>query len=248
LAAQNILTELSVLLVQIRAQGPVRDEELQSFARHGGLAPRQITVLNVFDTPRFAADVVDSFDVVCVGGASEASVLDPHAYPFVPPLIGLLTHCLDRGKPVFASCFGFQAAVLGLGGRVIRDEGDFEMGTIPLQLTPEAETDPVFEGVSDGFLAVSCHRERAVSTPPGCVPLAETGRCLYAFRVVNKPFWAFQFHPELDRDCFVERLGVFRDQYTESDGAYTEKAAQFKETPESNGLLRRFLQVVSKTL
>ena len=36
--------------------------------------------------------------------------------------------CLDRGQPVFASCFGFQAAVVGLGGTLIRDETDFEMG------------------------------------------------------------------------------------------------------------------------
>ena len=78
--------------------------------------------------------------------------------------------------------------------------------------------------------------------PNGCVVLAKTDRCLHAFRVAGKPFWAFQFHPELDRACFVQRLGIFQEKYTDSAEDYEGVAAQFKETPESNQLLRRFFE------
>ena len=198
---------LSVLLVQIRDHGAVREEEVESFLRYGGLEAHQMDVLNVFDTPSFAPETVEKYDVVLVGGASEASVLEPAKYPFVPHIIALLQHCIDIEKPVFASCFGFQAAVLGLGGQIFRDEENFEMGTIPLTLSSEAATDPLFSGVHDSFLAVSCHKESTFETPANCVTLATSPICLHAFRVRAKPFWAFQFHPELDRDCLCSGWG-----------------------------------------
>lgn len=234
--------DLSVLLVQIRDHGPVRDEEVDSFIRHGGLNASQIHVLNVFDTPEFIPEVVDNYDVVLVGGASEASVLAPKDYPFVSGIITLLRYCIEKEKPVFASCFGFQAAVLGLNGEIVRDGVDFEMGTIPLMLSDAAGNDPIFGTATDGMLAVSCHQEMAVEAPKGCVVLATSERCIHAFRVEDKPFWAFQFHPELDRACFVQRLGIFQDKYTDSAEAYEGVAAEFKETPESNQLLRRFFE------
>ena len=236
---------LKVLLVQIRDHGSVRDEEIDSFLRYGGLKAEQLEVLNVFDTPQFSPDVADEYDVVLVGGASEASVLEPEIYFFVPNIIALLQRCIVTERPVFASCFGFQAAVLGLGGRIVREEHDFEMGTIPLELSEEAKEDPLFADVPQGFLAVSCHKESTFETPSDCIALARSPRCLHAFRVRAKPFWAFQFHPELDRDCFVQRLGVFQANYTDSESAYEEVAAQFKETPESNRLLATFIQYVA---
>lgn len=233
-----------VLLVQIRQPGPVRREELESFARHGGLDPDRIDVLNVFDTPAFPASVAAGYDALLVGGASEASVLKPDQYSFVSPIIDLLRAAIDLRLPTFASCFGYQAAVLGLGGRIVRDEEDFEMGTLPLSLTPEAATDPIYSDTPDGFLVVTCHQERAEAAPPGTVSLAYSPACHHSFRVVGAPFWAFQFHPELDRQRFVERLGVFRDQYTEHDDHYERTTSRFKETPESNALVRKFIERV----
>lgn len=233
------------LLVQIRDTGGVRREEVESFCRHGGLDQGQVEVLNVFDTPAFEPEVAAPFDGVLVGGASEASVLEPERYPFVRDIMRLLGGCVRRRQPVFASCFGFQVAVLGLGGHIQRDEADFEMGTIPLQLTPAAAADPLYGPVPDGFLAVSCHRERAVAAPERCTVLAFSEACVHSFRVDDAPFWAFQFHPELDRQRFIERLGVFRSGYTDSDDHYERTVARFHETPESNGLVRRFVQGVA---
>ena len=233
-----------LLLIQIRTPGPVREEERASFARHAGLDPEDIDVLNVFDTPRFPPAVADGYDALLVGGASEASVLAPQTYPFVPHIIDLLRAVIDARTPTFASCFGYQAAVVGLGGTILRDEGDFEMGTLPLTLTPAAAHDPLFRDAPDGLLAVTCHQERAERAPPGTISLAYTAACHHSFRVDGAPFWAFQFHPELDRTRFVERLGNFRDKYTETDDHFERTAARFLETPESNALVRKFIERV----
>lgn len=237
-------SDLRILLLQIRDLEHVRIEEHRSFAQQAGLELGQIDVLNVFDTPRFPADAAAGYDALFVGGASEASVLEPETYAFVPFGCELLWHAREAGQPVFASCFGFQLAVIAFGGRIVRDESDFEMGTLPIRLTPEARDDPILHDAPDGFLAVSVHRERAVATPPGCVQLARSDLCCHVFRVAGKPFWAFQFHPEVDRDTLVERLTVFKEHYTEGDDHLERVLGTARETPEANRLVTRFVDRV----
>jgi GMP synthase (glutamine-hydrolysing) len=237
-------TDLRLLLLQIRDEPAVRQEEHTSFARYSGLAPEQIEVLNVFDTPDFPPGVIDGFDALLVGGGSEASVLEPEKYPFLRPAMALLLHCIDQEVPVFASCFGFQLAVIALGGRLIRDRAGFEMGSIPIRLSEQAQSDPLFQDTTDGFLAVAVHKERALEPPPGTRMLAFTNACCHAFRVEGKPFWAFQFHPEVDRQVLIDRLTVFRDQYTEGVEHLEGVLSTAQETPESNLLPRKFVERV----
>jgi GMP synthase (glutamine-hydrolysing) len=220
----------------------VRCEELTSFARHTGLDVSQIDVLNVFDTPKFPANSAASYDALFVGGASEASVLEPENYSFLTPSQHLLLHCIELDIPVFASCFGFQLATVALGGKIIRDKRDFEMGTIPIQLTESAQSDPLLCDTPDRFLAVAVHRERALQAPKGCQPLAYTSACCHAFRVTDKPFWAFQFHPEVDRATLVERLTIYSQHYTENDDHLQCVLNSAKETPESHLLLSKFVE------
>lgn len=234
-------SDLKVLLLQIRDNKQVREEELVSFGRYSGLAASQFDTLNVFDTPSFPITAADKYDALFVGGASEASVLEPEIYTFVPPSIQLLQHCIERGTPVFASCYGFQLAVLALGGCIIRDNADYEMGTIPINLSAAATHDPVFSGTPSPFMAVSVHRERATSAPAHCTELAFTEKCCHAFKVNDKPFWAFQFHPEVDKQILVERLTVFKDKYTDGDDHLSAVLEAAVETPHSNQLLASFV-------
>ena len=71
----------------------------------------------------------------------ELGVLEPETYPAVPYCIALLEKCIARDFPVFASCFGFQLAVLAMGGDIVRDERDFEMGSLPITLRSAAAGD-----------------------------------------------------------------------------------------------------------
>ncbi len=236
--------ELRILLLQIRDQPRVRQEEHESFLRYAGVDATQLEVLNVFDTPEFSEKVVAGFDALLVGGASEASVMEPGHYPFVNPGMRLLLHCIDIGLPVFASCFGFQLAVAALGGGLVKDQRDFEMGTISIQLSEAAASDTLLHDTPNGFSAVAVHRERTTQAPPGTTQLAYTPACCHAFRVDHRPFWAFQFHPEVDRATLVERLTIFKDNYTDDDAHLDEILAAANETPESNVLVRKFIDRV----
>jgi GMP synthase (glutamine-hydrolysing) len=230
------------LLLQIRDQPAVRQEEWESFARLGGIAKDQLDILNVFDTPNFGPDVVQGYDALFVGGASEANVLLPDEYAFVSSAMELLLACIEQNLPVFASCFGYQLAVLALGGEIVHQQQDFEMGTIGINLTAAAKSDPLLAGTPDPFMAVSVHQQKALQCPLGCISLAFTVQCNHAFRVRDKPFWAFQFHPEVDRKTLVERLTFYKEKYTSGDSHLDEVLKNAVETPESNGLVERFVE------
>lgn len=238
-------SELRILLLQIRDEAAIRQEEHASFVRYGELEPEQLDILNVFDRPEFSPDVLKGYDALFIGGASEASVLEPREYPFVADGQRLITHCIDREVPVFASCFGFQMAVLALGGEVIRDRNHYEMGTIPIRLHTSAVDDPLLTGMPGEFLAVSVHQEKSLTVPSGCELLASTDDCIHAFRVGGKPFWAFQFHPEVDRATLVSRLTFFKERYTKDDEHLDEVISNAEETPDSNRLVARFVDLLT---
>lgn len=235
---------LRVLLLQIRDSELVRQEELASFIAYSGLHDCQIDVLNVFDTPHFSGDVMRGYDSLFVGGASEASVMEPDVYPFVESSVALLQYCLSLDIPVFASCFGFQLAVLALGGRIVRDQSNYEMGTPSINVTAAGRRDILFHDCPDSFPAVSVHKERAPELPATCELLADTPACPHAFKVDEKRFWAFQFHPEVDRATLVERLTHYKDKYTDDDGHLQETLDNAVDTPESNVLVRKFVERV----
>lgn len=237
-------SELKLLLMQIRDGAQVRREEHQSFANYCRVEPEQIEILNLFDTPEFNPGLADGYDALLVGGASEANVLEPDLYPFVHNAQRMILHAMNRDQPVFASCFGFQLAVLALGGEIQHKDQDFEMGTLPISLTPVALGDPLFSGCPDPFMAVSVHRQYADTLPEQCEVLALTEQCIHAFKVRDKPFWAFQFHPEVDKRILVERLTYYKSHYTDGDDHLDKVLATAVETPDSNGLMTAFVDRV----
>jgi len=233
--------DLRILLLQIRKSPLTRKEEHESFARYGGVELEQIDVLNVFDTPKFSTDVLDGYDAFFVGGTSDACVLEPEKSPFLEYAKELLLHCIKIELPVFASCFGFQIAAVALGAKIVKDEKDYEMGVIPINLTSAAKDDPLFCDTPDGFFAISVHQKRAPKAPPGCELLAYTEPCCQSFRVKDKPFWAFQFHPEVNKQTLIDRLTLYKEQYTDDDEHLTEVLANAVEVPEAYLLVKKFI-------
>jgi GMP synthase (glutamine-hydrolysing) len=235
-------SKLQILYLQIRQDSLTRAEELQEFVVYSGLDVSQFTILNVFDTPNFLPNCVVNYDALFVGGSSDASVLDPYRYPFVESAKALMAYCEAMSVPVFASCFGFQLAVEALGGKVIADPGQMEMGVYPMQLSAIAQDDLLLHDIPDCFMAISGHIERALTLPPQAICLASTERCPYhAFRMVDKPFYGFQFHPELNPQDLALRIQRYKAQYLDNDAHLEQILAALCETPESNQLISKFV-------
>lgn len=231
--------------MQVREDVVTLAEERAEFVRFSGLSDAQFTTLNVFATPTFDPSIVDGYDALFVGGSSDASVLEPDTYPFVQSTEWLMHFVVEKRIPTFASCYGFQAAVVALGGTVLHDRPSMEMGTYPIILTDAARHDPLFRDMPNPFMAVSGHQLRASALPPGTTHLAGSEKCPYhAFKLDDAPFWAFQFHPEVDRTDLVARITRYQERYLDSSDVLVQIVETAEDTPYANSLLGAFVERV----
>lgn len=234
-------------LLQARtADDPVRHEERASFCARLDVPLDAVQTWDLLEGKTDPDRVTDGVDAVLVGGSGAYSVLDEE--PWLPAFFDTMGALADRGFPTFASCFGFQAMVVALGGTVIHDEPRAEVGTFEIECLDLARTDPLFAQLPDRFLAQLGHKDRASVYPTGLVNLASSARCEHqAFRVGDKPVWATQFHPELDQ---ADNIGRMRRYLTMYQHVFGEEEAQrmldaFLPSPEACSLLpafQRYLQ------
>jgi GMP synthase (glutamine-hydrolysing) len=236
--------DLNILLLQIREDEVTLQEELEEFARFSHLQITQFNCLNVFNHRFFESDIIANYDALFIGGSSDATVTDHILYDFIPSCQALIQYCYQENIPVLASCFGFQLAVETFGGLVKSDIDNMEMGLYTIQLSAAAKQDPLLYDVPQEFLSVSGHKERAFTLPDNAVNLAGSKLCpFHLFTFPNKPFYAFQFHPEVDSHDLIQRLTRYKNRYlqnTDSLDALIEKSK--KETTESNLLIKKFVE------
>jgi len=238
--------DLKILLLQIREDEETMLEEFYEFVQFSQLHEDQFVKLNTYETAEFEPEVIDDYDALFIGGSSDASVRNVEEFHFVKDCKRLVRYCYDKHIPVLASCFGFQIAIEELGGKVILDKDNMEMGIYQIELTDNATEDPLLHDYPHYFWAVSGHKERAAFIPEDCIHLASSHACPYHIvRFKDKPIYAFQFHPEVDRKDLLTRITRYQDRYLD-DAATLQKIkdAAIHETPDSNALIKNFIDRV----
>jgi len=235
---------LRFLLLQVRNSGdPMRDHEVRCFARalHCGIDQiRDFDLLSGVPTTRR----VDTCDLVLLGGSGHYSATADE--PWLHRSLTILRELADRGKPLFASCWGFQAMARALGGRVIRDPANAELGTLPLRLTAAGLRDPIFGPLGATFRGQCGHEDHVVELPAGAVLLASSDKVInQAYRLQDLPIYCTQFHPELRRDDLLARVRTYPEYIEKIAGiplqAFVHRCA---DTPQSESLLLRFVHHV----
>ena len=236
-------TALRFLLLQVRnADDPMSEHEVECFSRALRCERESIGVFDLLGGVPSAREL-DSVDVVLLGGSGDYSVAKGGAW--LPEALESMRRLYESSKPTFASCWGFQAMARAMGGEVVTDRDRAEVGTIWMELTPEGKRDPVFGPLGDRFQAQIGHEDIVTRLPEGATLLASSeGVQNEAFRFDGKPIYCTQFHPELDRDDIIARIGHYAP-YLSLAGFETleEFAAATPETPETQAILRRFVGV-----
>eukprot|EP01080_Neovahlkampfia_damariscottae_P003080 gene3080-5250_t len=239
---------MRILLLQIReVNDPTAKEEYLSFVRCSKLKEDNFVVHNVFEKPNFDENILEGHVALFIGGSSDASVLKEEEYSFVLNCKKLLIHCEKNNFPVFGSCFGFQLACEALGGEVIVDEKNCEMGCYNISLfSDSAKEDLLFHDTPNGFTSIIGHKERAIKLPENAILLASTELCPYhAFTLKDKPFYAFQFHPEMDLNDMDSRLNRYPKRYPYEMFEGEEgirKSGIGKDLTDANGIVEKFVQ------
>ena len=136
---------------------------------------------------------IDSYDAVMVfGGAMHADQDETH--PWLRDETMLLQQLLDRRVPILGVCLGAQLLAKAAHAPV-HAAAEPEIGWYEVELTPAADTDPVFSKLPPKFDAFQWHYY-TYGVPAGAVELARSERCTQAFRLGDS-VWGVQFHPEV---------------------------------------------------
>ena len=135
----------------------------------------------------------DPGDLLLVMGGP-MSVNDPDEW--IAEELAFIRSALHAGKAVIGVCLGSQFMAKALDAPV-RPGKALEIGMTAIQVTPQAQQDPVFQTLPDSFEVFEWHGE-VFELPNQCVPLAGSAIApLQAFRYGSQAY-GLLFHLEME--------------------------------------------------
>lgn len=129
-------------------------------------------------------------DVVITTGSS-GSVYDRE--PWSERAGEWLLAAAGTGAAVLGICYGHQLLAQALGGRVARNPGGPELGTVQVERTVP---DPLLDGLGERFFVQQAHFDAVVEAPPGAVVLAANTHTPIQALALGPRVRAVQWHPE----------------------------------------------------
>ncbi|MBI4358723.1 MAG: gamma-glutamyl-gamma-aminobutyrate hydrolase family protein [Candidatus Omnitrophica bacterium] len=146
--------------------------------------------------------------VISMGGPM--NVDETERYPFLLCERKLILKAVQTGIPVLGICLGAQMIARALGAPVYRGSQK-EIGWYPIELSREAEQDPVFGTLEDRRPVVFQWHGDTFDLPQGAVRLASSD--LYpnqAFRFGHS--YGLQFHIEMTREMILDWCSKGEDE------------------------------------
>jgi GMP synthase (glutamine-hydrolysing) len=135
----------------------------------------------------------DFVAIVAMGGPM--SVNDDAELPWLTAEKQAIADAVRAGVPYWGSCLGVQLLAAALGAPVYAGTQP-EVGVLPVTLTDEGQSDPVFAGLPAEFLTLQWHGD-TFDVPEGGVLLASSPTFPnQAFRV-GRTAYGVQFHVEV---------------------------------------------------
>ncbi|RLE28739.1 MAG: type 1 glutamine amidotransferase [Acidobacteria bacterium] len=231
---------LRLVLVQIRDHRESLMQERSAFIERCLVNVDQFDFINIVEHPQLRWQDVESAHAVLIGGAGGYSVIGDH--PFSPYLRDVVSRLIDEDRPVFGSCWGHQFMARAMGGEVIVDRENSEVGSFEISLTEKGSNDPLLETLPPSFFVQLGHNDRVSRLPEGWVELAASEKCPnQIIRLEGKPVYGTQFHSEMNEDRLRERLQVYLQEYVPDPEGFEELMARLRPSPQADCILDRFL-------
>ena len=107
-----------------------------------------------------------------------------------------LRDAIGMGLPIFGACYGHQLLAHALGGEVGYHPEGLEIGTLEIELLPEAQQDPALQNYPPRFYANLIHSQSVLRLPDGAVALARSQQDPHQIIRYRDNVISTQFHPE----------------------------------------------------
>ncbi len=232
----------TVVLLQVRDEPEAQEQERLCFLEACRLEPEELDTVNLVEDPGLSWQRLSQADAVMIGGAGAHSATQ--RYPFTGPLESVVQRIIEEGKPMFASCFGHHFLARALGGELVTDHQRGEVGTFDVELTASGGRDPLLSSYPQNFAVQLGHHDVVVTIPDRVHELAFSKKCRYQMlRVVDKPVYSTQFHPEMSEQHLQARLEMYRDSYLADQSLDEEVSLPLRPSIWADRLLGRFLDL-----
>lgn len=150
--------------------------------------------------------------LIVMGGPM--AVRDQGRFPYLQDEMHLIEQAIKADKPVLGICLGSQLLASLLGARVTAVKK--EIGWSPVQLSPQAQQDPLWAGTPASFTAFHWHGD-IFDLPPGAVSLASSETTQHqAFRHGTRAY-GFLFHLEMTENMIREMIRTFSEELLEQN-------------------------------
>ncbi|MBW1844629.1 MAG: glutamine amidotransferase [Deltaproteobacteria bacterium] len=204
------------------------------------LDPSRVTVVSVFEganlpnPKRFAG-------VVVTGSGAMVS----HRESWSEQTAAWLRDAVERTTPVLGICYGHQLLAHALGGRVGPNPHGREIGTVRVQLTPEAADDALLAGFGGALLVHTTHSEAVLELPKPAVRLASSKADPNSAFSFGTAAWGVQFHPEFDTHVMKRYIEERRELLVAEDIDADARLSEIEESPDGKAVLRRFRKLLN---
>jgi GMP synthase (glutamine-hydrolysing) len=174
-------------------------------ARHGDfphwfrlaaqLEPEQVQVVNVA-----AGENLPSPKEVAGALITGSAAMVTERAPWSENTAGWIRNAMDVDLPLLGVCYGHQLISHALGGRVDYLPGGREIGTVAIELLPDAAQDPLTTHVQPVFRAHATHEQSVLELPKEATVLARSERDSHHLVRYGRNAISVQFHPEFNAD------------------------------------------------
>ncbi|MEM8950000.1 MAG: glutamine amidotransferase [Pseudomonadota bacterium] len=205
------------LILQLRPETEVSDDEFDAIVRKSGLAADEAHRIRLDQEPLPAGLDLDHYAGVIVGGGpgcvsdppDTKSTLDRQMEDAV---LSLMPQVTERDFPFLGCCYGIGILGHHLGARVGKERYGEPVRPITCHVTEDGRNDPLLQGFPETFAALVGHKEALEELPADCAHLLSSPACPYQMIRHRQNVYATQFHPEADGDVFDLRIRVYKDK------------------------------------
>lgn len=200
------------LLITTRSEHAAAAEEHAAYCHLTGLLPEDLEWLRADQAPLGSIDFGRYSGIILAG--SPFTVSEPEERKSAvekrveSELAALLDEVISRDFPFLGICYGIGTIGTHQGARVDRTYGESSQAA-QIRLSEAGRADRLFRELPDEFYAFVGHKEAISEVPAHLAVLASSPTCPVQALRVGENVYATQFHPELDREAFSDRVRTY---------------------------------------